>query len=1141
MVENIFVSFKIIVKGKVYWTRVKEVTRWNPDFMKEEDTQTESDNATIQSESDEERIPKTVFENEKDSLNEAQSQNKESVKAQSEDPFNINDILNKKHENVIAGDLSQTADTLKYPPGENTMSQKDVVSNKPNHKPKEDGEVGHSMGYKMDGCIKNIEEIVEFQGENELSDKKVLWDYLHFIIDNWVGEVVIMGDFNEVRTQDERFGSIFNIQGAAIFNSFISSSGLVDVPMGGCSFTWVHKSATKMSKLDRFLISEGLMESCPNISAISLDRYLSDHRPILLRELCFNYGPTPFRFYHYWFELEGFDKFVEQVWNDYQSDDSNAMLRFMNKLKFLKTKLCSWTNTKKESLTYQNTKLKSTLIDIDKTIDAGYANSDLLNNRKNVMTSLLDMEKIKSLEVDQKTKIKWYVESDENSKFFHGILNKKRNNLAIRGILVDGVWIDSPSMVKDEFLSHFKNRFDCPSSTRLSLVWDCGMDKSPEPDGFTFRFYQRYWSLLEKDVIEAVSYFFQHGSFPKGGNSSFIALIPKSQNANMVKDFCPISLIGSLYKIIAKILANRLVGVLEDIVSDMQSVFVAAFDSVRWDYLDEVLKKFGFGDRWCGWIHSCLRSSRGSNLVNGSPTKEFQFHKGLKQGDPLSPFLFILIMESLHLCFQNVVNTGMFKGVSIGSNLHLSHLLYADDVVFLRQWSDSNISTIIKVLKCFFCTSGLSINMHKSKLMGIAVDDDIVNQAAHSIGCLQLKPPFSYLGSRIGGSMSRINSWDDIVNKLLARLSKWKMKTLSIRGRLTLLKSVLGSTPIYYMSLFKVPSQVLKRMESIRSRFFNGVDIMEKKLSFVSWNKVLASKDRGAMHGKEGNLSTTAKSSFPSIWLDIIRELHNLKNKGIDLLGHIKKKLLETCKQINVASMLVHDNVRLSLHRMPRGGAELEQFTDMINSLADLQLPNMQDRWFWSLSGSGDFSVASARKIIDSHLLPEVSSKFSWRKMVPIKVNILTWKVKLDVLPTRFNLSKRGLDINSILCPICENHAKSSSHLFFACSMARDIFRNIASWWDVKSPHVSSFEEWEMWTSSLTLSSRRKQILEGIIYIGWWSIWNFRNQVVFGSTIPSKASLFDDIVAQSFQWCKHRGKFKFSSIDWLKNPYLVNV
>ncbi|GKB63475.1 hypothetical protein Tco_0919661 [Tanacetum coccineum] len=387
------------------------------------------------------------------------------------------------------------------------------------------------------------------------------------------------------------------------------------------------------------------------------------------------------------------------------------------------------------------------MVDIDKTIDAGNANSDLLNNRMNMMNSLLDLDKLKSLEVAQKAKIKWFIEGDENSKYFH-----------------------------------------------------------------------------ENDVMEAVSYFFQHGSFPKGGNSSFIALIPKTQNASMV--------------------------LLGDIISDVKSAFVA--------------------DR-----------------------------------------------------------------------------------------------------------------------------------------------------------------------------------------------------------------QILE-------------DVKEKKVSLVNWNKVMASKDRArfikAMHGKDGHLGTTVKSPFPFIWLDLIRELDNLKNQGIDLLGLIKKKIgngfdtsfwddvwkgdiafkflypriykLETCKQINVATKLVHDNVRLTLTRLHRGGAELEQFNDLINSLVDLQLPNMQDRWFWSLSGSGDFSVASVRQFIDDHLLPELSSRFCWRKIVPIKVNILAWKVKLD---------------------------------------------------------VSSFEEWEVWMSSLVLSSKRKQLLEGVTYIAWWLLWNFRNKLVFGSTIHSKAVLFDDIVARSFQ------------------------
>ncbi|GKF32652.1 RNA-directed DNA polymerase, eukaryota, reverse transcriptase zinc-binding domain protein [Tanacetum coccineum] len=198
---------------------------------------------------------------------------------------------------------------------------------------------------------------------------------------------------------------------------------------------------------------------------------------------------------------------------------------------------------------------------------------------------------------------------------------------------------------------------------------------------------------MEKDVVDAVSFFFTEGMFPKGRNASFIALIPKIQDAKVVKDFRPISLIGSLYKIIAKILANHLVMVLGDLVSEVQSAFIAnkqildglfilneliqwckskkkqtmifkidfekAYDSVRWDYLDDVLEKFGFGSKWRGWIHNCLHSSKGSILVNGSPTDEFHFQRGLKQGDPLSPFLFILVMESLHLSFQNVVDEGL--------------------------------------------------------------------------------------------------------------------------------------------------------------------------------------------------------------------------------------------------------------------------------------------------------------------------------------------------------------------------------------------------------------------------------------------------------------------------------------------------
>ncbi|GJZ26683.1 RNA-directed DNA polymerase, eukaryota [Tanacetum coccineum] len=470
--------------------------------------------------------------------------------------------------------------------------------------------------------------------------------------------------------------------------------------------------------------------------------------------------------------------------------------------------------------------------------------------------------------------------------------------------VIDGVWKEQPNDVKQEFLSHFQDRFAKPSERRANIdmrfpktisedqsqdlerevskqeiktaVWGCGTDKSPGPDGFSFGFYRHFWPVIEHDVYMAVNHFFIHGEIPPGCNSSFIALIPKVPDANLVKDFRPISLIGSIYKIIAKILSNRLVNVLGDIVNEVQSAFIAerqmldgpfilneilqwctkkkkktlifkvdfekAFDSIRWDFLDDVLKEFGFRCKWRNWIQSCLTSSKGSILVNGCPTNEFQFYKGLKQGDPLSPFLFILVMESLHLSFQRIVNAGMFKGIVLDQSLCLSHMFYADDAIFLGEWSDGNISTLIHVLKCFFHASGLKINLNKSKIMGINVESAQVIQAAAKLGCLVLKCPFYYLGTRVGGSMTRVQAWQEIVEKVKSRLSKWKSKTLSIGGRLTLLKSVLGSIPVFHMSIFKVPSKVLHILESIRSHFFNGHDPGSKKASWVKWNNVLTDK-----------------------------------------------------------------------------------------------------------------------------------------------------------------------------------------------------------------------------------------------------------------------------------------------------------
>ncbi|GJU15007.1 RNA-directed DNA polymerase, eukaryota [Tanacetum coccineum] len=646
-------------------------------------------------------------------------------------------------------------------------------------------------------------------------------------------------------------------------------------------------------------------------------------------------------------------------------------------------------------------------------------------------------------------------------------------------------------------------------------VWDCGANKSPGPDGFTFEFFRKFWKTLDQDVFQAVSDFFENGHIPRGCNASFIALIPKIHDAKIVKDFRPISLIGSIYKIITKILANRLCNVLPCLISEVQSAFVSnrnildgpfildellqwckhkrkramifkvdfekAFDSVKWDYLIDTLRAFGFGQKWCSWINGCFETATGSVLVNGSPTSEFQFHRGLKQGDPISPFLFILIMETLHLSFKRVIEANLFKGISINASFSISHLFYADDVVFIGEWNSSNIKTVAKVLNCFYLASGLKINFHKSKLMGVGVNSNEVESVANLVGCSTFSSPFKYLGVIVGDNMSRLKPWEDVISKVSNRLSNWKLKTLSIGGRLTLIKSVISSIPLYHMSIFKAPMGVLNKLESIRRNFFNGIDGMDKKNSWIGWDKILASKKNGglgvsslyatnrallfkwiwrffsqdsswwsrfiqAMHGNHGALSSCVTSLRRSPWLDIIREMHALNSKGIDLMQFLKKKLgngentsfwddkwhddgpfkslyprlhaLETCKSISVASKLSQPSLIHSFRRPPRGGVEEEQFSLLGSRTTGISLPNMCDRWFWSLESSGDFSVKSTRICIDDNILPKNDVPTRWVKIIPIKVNIHAWKVFLDKIPTRLNLSLRGMDIPSILCPL---------------------------------------------------------------------------------------------------------------------------
>ncbi|GKC66657.1 RNA-directed DNA polymerase, eukaryota [Tanacetum coccineum] len=396
--------------------------------------------------------------------------------------------------------------------------------------------------------------------------------------------------------------------------------------------------------------------------------------------------------------------------------------------------------------------------------------------------------------------------------------------------------------------------------------------------------------------------------------------------------------------------------------------------------------------------------------------------------------------------------------------------------------------------------------------------------------------------------MSSIKAWDEIVAKMKKKLFRWKLNTLSVGGRLTLLKSVLGSTPIYNMSIFKVPKFVLNYMKSLRRNFFNGVQEGDRKIDWVKWSKVLASKKFGGL----------GVSSFFA--------LNSLKDKGVDLISHCKIRVgkgtctsfwndlwigdsmlklsfprlfaLEENKVISVADRL-HSSISSFFRRPVRGDEEAQQLDQLSVILDSVSLSNMDDRWYWDLNGDGVFLVKDVRSLLNEVFLPKMNAPTQWIKCIPIKVNIFVWKLSLDRLPTRSNLLSRNILVSNVACPLCDHELEDSSHLFFGCPIAKDVQKLVCRWWNLDVQPYESYDGWLSWFKSIRFGSKTKDVLEGVFYVSWWSIWYFRNQLLFSDSIPRKDAIFDDIILRSFNWCVARSSKVLNWVSWLQYPYLI--
>lgn len=254
-----------------------------------------------------------------------------------------------------------------------------------------------------------------------------------------------------------------------------------------------------------------------------------------------------------------------------------------------------------------------------------------------------------------------------------------------------------------------------------------------------------------------------------------------------------------------------------------------------------------------------MSTASASVLVNGSPSGIFNLERGLRQGDPLSPFLFLVAAEGLNLLIHKAIIEGLLKAVAVGrEKVEVSHLQYADDTIFTVKGTMENARAIKFLLKWFEVISGLKVNFNKSCVYGLNLEEEELEEMADILECKVGQLPIPYLGLRVVGRVSGVAVWKEVVDKVKKRLGRWEGNTVSMAGRITLIKSVLAALPLYNLSFLKLPRTIEKQLISLFSQFLWGGKEGVRMVAWVGWDKLCNPVEEGGLGVRDLGLFNVA-------------------------------------------------------------------------------------------------------------------------------------------------------------------------------------------------------------------------------------------------------------------------------------------
>ncbi|KAL0848127.1 hypothetical protein Bca101_021374 [Brassica carinata] len=751
-------------------------------------------------------------------------------------------------------------------------------------------------------------------GEPVKGNRNSVWERLTRIGVDRREPWFLTGDFNEIVDQSEKQGgALKRNEESSEFRQMIKNCGLWEIQHKGFKLSWhgIRNNELVQCRLDRSIANQAWLNLFPQASARYLSKGCSDHSPVMsfLDGVEWRRRAT-FRYDQRWIKREGFTDTVKYSW----SGGANGQFGLMQKISNCRQAISIWKKSAKPNsairiqelhhridiATHQTLYVPGEISLLRKELSEEYYNEEIFWKQKSRLDWLKagDMNTkffhattknrraqnhIHSL-VDANGK-EWFEEIDLGriaEDYFKSLFASEDVGIQLRE------WEDITPKISQPQNEELLKEVTVEEVKRA--VFETNPQKCPGPDGMSAYFYQHFWESVGGDLTEMVKEFFRSGKLEEGINKTSICLIPKKLNANRLADFRPISLCNVVFKIITKILAKRLKKILPLIISETQAAFIEgriiqdnillahellhalnsnnkcsedfiavktdiskAYDRVEWSFLRMAMKTLGFSEQWCELIMACVTSAQYQVLINGTPYGEIKPSRGLRQGDPISPYLFVICTEMLVQMLSKAEEKKYITGLKVARGAPpISHLLYADDSLFYCQGSEKELDHLNHILSSYSLASGQRINYQKSSIyFGKNVSHERRVQIKEKLGIDQEGGEGVYLGlpEAFGGSKVSILSY--LKERMSERVQGWQTRFLSPAGKEVMLKAVALALPTYTMSCFLLPKTVCKKIISIMSGFWWRNKKETRGIYWKSWEQLSKPKDCGGLGFKD--------------------------------------------------------------------------------------------------------------------------------------------------------------------------------------------------------------------------------------------------------------------------------------------------